>query len=207
MANVYGDSGGRTGPYWRRQLGTTLPGERTGAQLHILNMARARLGLPPLGGPIGEQTPVGSARGHGGLGRGAFPIQHASRQDLYNQAQGGISAIPEQPGGPALQGGPTHLGGDVIDPGGVAMPPGSLDNLIQLPNPQLGGFGRPAIGGNGHADLRNRLLQRFQGQMQAPTSRDALRQYVMQHQQRRAIPGQGRQAILPRRQPRRAVPY
>src|SRR5215510_10185561 len=51
---VYGpESGGRTGPYWRRQLGTTLPGERTGPELAQINALRARHGLPPLGGPAG----------------------------------------------------------------------------------------------------------------------------------------------------------
>lgn len=42
--------GGRTGPYWRRQMGTTLPGERTQAQLNLINKLLARRGLPPMGG-------------------------------------------------------------------------------------------------------------------------------------------------------------
>lgn len=206
MANAYGDTGGRSGPYWRRQMGTTLPGERTGAQLHILNMARARLGLPPLGGPrqafpqgsVGrQQLPAGAIDRR----RGAFPVAPQPDPDLGRVAiPQGEHPRPDMPmpahgiDGPAFGGGPTHI------------PPLGGGGLVPLPEPV---FGKPSIGQNGHADLRARLLAQFQGglQEQAPDMRDALRQYVSQHQQRRAIPGQGRQPILPRRQPRRAIPY
>lgn len=51
MANYGGTDPGRTGPYWRRQQHTTLPGERTGSELAAINALRAKMGLPPLGGP------------------------------------------------------------------------------------------------------------------------------------------------------------
>jgi hypothetical protein len=69
---------GRSGPYWRRQQGTTLPGERTGAQLALLNAQRARLGLPPLGGPGGgvSAIPAGEIPGLGSpQPRSADPVQ------------------------------------------------------------------------------------------------------------------------------------
>jgi len=198
MAAYEGSMGGRSGPYWRRQMGTTLPGEYTGAQLNILNLARQRLGLPPLGGPRrafprgGNPVP---APGHMYREHEAFPQEHPGRYvDTF-----------EYTGGPAFGGGPIDRDqGDVLaDMGDRAREILGQGHLIPLPVPK---FGKPAFGGNGHADLRARLLAQFQG-AQAPTSRDALRQYVQQHQLRRAIPGQGRQPILPRRQPRRAIPY
>lgn len=51
------DDPGRMGPYWRRQQHNTLPGERTAAELALVNAQRARLGLPPLGGPT-QRTAV-----------------------------------------------------------------------------------------------------------------------------------------------------
>lgn len=58
--NAAGAGGGHTGPYWRRQYGTTLPGEQTAAELAATNAQRARLGLPPLGGPaqINPASPI-----------------------------------------------------------------------------------------------------------------------------------------------------
>lgn len=65
----YPDSvSGRKGPYYRRQTGTTLPGERTQAELNGVNALRRRMGLDPLGGSkkraavSGIRNPV-SARG------------------------------------------------------------------------------------------------------------------------------------------------
>jgi hypothetical protein len=58
--------------------------------------------------------------------------------------------------------------------------------------------------------VRARLLQSLQGgQHQRPTSREALLRFMMQRQQRQAVPGPAR-PILPPRQPLRraqARPY
>lgn len=84
--------GGRRGPYWRRQLGLTLPGERTGAELAAINALRLQAGLPPLGGP--RQV--------------VHPVVHA----LLQRAPRSASAVPmpsSRPG-PGLLGPPVGAG-------------------------------------------------------------------------------------------------
>jgi hypothetical protein len=185
--NVAGDGGGRTGPYWRRQLGTTLPGERTGQELNLINNLRRKAGLPPLGGAVGENT------------RFASPAPDRGRTDLLNDPGGrpAIAGPPlQRPGPPPLRHPmPVTPGGDVMipeQPGGFQ---GGFEG--QLPNPQAGG------------DIRQILLARLQGQA-PPVSRDALLRYVQQGGLRQAQPGPAR-PILPPRQPLRkaalARPY
>ena len=91
MANIAGGGGGRTGPYWRRQLGTTLPNERTAAQLRLINALHKRMGQPLEGGPAklqqmaARQRPTAPAPLPPPLGH--HPVEE----------QGGVSQIPEQP--------------------------------------------------------------------------------------------------------------
>jgi hypothetical protein len=60
---------GPLGPYWRRRLGRTLPGEYTLQQLRAVNAARGALGIPSLGGaggpPIVPPGPRGPLPGIG----------------------------------------------------------------------------------------------------------------------------------------------
>lgn len=194
--NVAGGGGGRTGPYWRRQLGMTLPGERTGAQLALINQLRAKQGLPGLGGPVGENTRF-ITPGQGGPGRQMLPSPldqrrtaqpgndlAALRQQLLQQVQQRTAQPSAHPLRPGFEGGPDHI-----------IPP------LERPD---NGF----IGGQyqGHGDLRQTILDRFQGQAPMLTSRDALRRYVANQPGRVARPGVGRQPILPPRQARRATP-
>lgn len=51
MANYGGTDRTGYGPAWRRQHNQTLPGERTAADLALVNEQRRKMGLPPLGGP------------------------------------------------------------------------------------------------------------------------------------------------------------
>jgi hypothetical protein len=94
MANYGGGLGaGRTGPYWRRQLGTTLPGERTGAELAAINSQRARLGLTPLGGPtLHAASPV--------HGPGVLPTD--GRVAIPEGPPPGVAAGPATGAGPSL---------------------------------------------------------------------------------------------------------
>lgn len=163
--NVLGSGGGRTGPYWRRQMGTTLPGERTGPQIQLINRLRRKQGLPPLGGMEGEET------------RHIVP-PHAGVIDRRRTAMPSPDAgspfdeFPEQPG---------------VQP----MPTPAL-GLPAIENPD-------DVGG-----IRERLLRQFQGSAPLQHSREALRHFVAQQQQRRAMPGRAR-PILPPRQPMRGA--
>lgn len=176
MANYGGSGGGRSGPQWRRQTGTTLPGERTGPELQLINRLRAKAGLPALGGPVGENTrfahPAGAPDRPGVAGPGGFhPIDPVDP----NGAGGGVDPMFGEPGAapPGLQ-----QGGAV---GGFEGP---------LPNPQQG-------------DLRTALLSRLQGQGPQPgTSAAALYHFLQRTQQQRQPQAGPRRPILP---PRRAV--
>lgn len=179
MANAYGDTGGRTGPYWRRQTGTTLPGERTQQQLNLINMLLQRRGQNPLGGPRSATLPPergvlprpGRVALPGGTNRAALLQQAMGQAGLIAQP----SASPPHPqfeGGPTPQPGPWH---DVVldDPG--AMP---ADHNIN--------------------DLRQQLLNRVHQGINTPVGRDSLRQYVQQAQMRRAVAGPQRPIFPPR---------
>jgi hypothetical protein len=126
---LYGpESGGRKGPYWRRQLGITLPGERTGQELAAVNAQRARLGLPPLGGPAQIGPMPGRPRRPGFPGRsGIFP----------GEGPGGM--LP-----PGLGGGPIPPPTDVFPafPGRGPLPP-----IRPLPPFPAGGFPPPVFRG------------------------------------------------------------
>src|SRR3954464_11551944 len=81
MANIGDGGGGRTGPYWRRKLGMTHPGEFTGAQLQRINMLRQALGQAPVGGRVGFDTPQGpqapeDVGGGAQLGQRPGPADH-----------------------------------------------------------------------------------------------------------------------------------
>lgn len=181
--NVAGGGGGRTGPYWRRQLGITLPGERTGAELSIINQLRAKQGLPPEGGLIGDNTRFAAPD------RGSTGLLRDARMHLLRQAIAGPDRTQQR----------TQLHEDAGDTGyGIPENDGQpFDEVPGLPGVQ----GMPQVQNN----LRQTLLDRFAGQAPMITSRDALRRYVANHPGRVARPGVGRQPILPQRQPRRAV--
>lgn len=194
MANAYGAGGGRMGPYWRRKLGLTLPGERTQEQLSLINRLRAKAGQDPLGGPVGDNTRTALSGGpdriailrHAllGAGRQAFPAGHAPPDEGGGQV--GIEPFPTD-GHPGLEGGPA--------PPGVGM------------GYPLGG---DVIGGHpwtaqDTADLRSKLLQRTLAASQPlPPGRDALRRYVQQAQMRHAAPAARRPVMPPRFPQRRA---
>jgi hypothetical protein len=68
-------------------MGTTLPGERSGPELDLINRLRQRQGLPPMGGAA-QAT--------------AMPMQHMQRPP--EDAGAGVQPMPgEQPGGDLAQ--------------------------------------------------------------------------------------------------------
>lgn len=101
-----GMDAGRTGPYWRRQNRTTLPGERTGAELALFNAQLARMGLPQQGGPSQLQPAMGPPRPvlgpqpdpppEAGLHQLPLP-QLLALKAMLAQATGGRRAAPAQP--------------------------------------------------------------------------------------------------------------
>lgn len=220
MAYINDPGGGRSGPYWRRQMGTTLPGERTGAQLQLINLARQRLGLPPIGGP--------------GPGRPANPVDGPQRPGPppLRQANPGMphERFPEpslrtaEPGMPherfpaptlrqanPVGGGPTFgQGMNEFDPNAGVDPMAGEPGAA--PPGMVGGEGSVAVDGNDETDLaqlRNQILNRYHGATQPSYSRDALRNYVQQHmRQRNAVAAnQPRRPILPQRRAQKAIPY
>lgn len=190
MVNMAGGGGGHTGPYWRRQLGTTLPNEYTAAQLRIINGLRHKQGLEPVGGAVGFDTRFAQPAGDQSmilqrLQHGAQPAPDLRNQFFQSlQQQGGESHIPELDGGGM---------------GGFEGP---------LPNPQLGGP-HPMEGDGGPEDLRSQLLNKFgpQAQQNQLTSRNALLRY-MQNKGVGVKRGPAK-PILPPRKPLRQVqrPY
>ena len=179
MANIAGGGGGRTGPYWRRQLGITLPNERTAGQLRLINALHKRMGQPLEGGPMRAQAGPARRRPMPPMGMPA-PMGHHPDEE----AGGGMSQIPEQPfdefpGLAGQQGMPAQI--------------------------NRGPLGRPVQQGqNDLESLRQQLLSRVMGGG-VPTSRDALRRYVQQAGMRHAQAGPQR-PILPARPPlRRAM--
>jgi len=207
MAYINDPGGGRTGPYWRRQLGITGPNERTGAQLRMINLARMRLGLEPEGGPARRRAvPAGGTPGF--VGRpidGAKPVQRPNPfgpglgRGYHPQEPGGDALVPNDPNDPTVRLDPIENPGQQVpgatQGGGNGVGPGGFEG--QLPNPQ-----QPDL-----EALRRQLLQQFHGAIQPNYSRDALRQYAQQHLQRRAVGGQPRKPILPQRNARKAMPY
>jgi len=182
-----GGGGGRRGPYWRRQMGTTLPGEMDQQTLNLLNRVRARQGKPPLGGPAQLS-----------------PVAHPSRADLFDQVHDLRNQFP---------GDAPAFGNLAAHPPFDELP--NLPGIQPLPSPSFGGgpmhtepgpIGRrywidPAE--QQHNELRETLLSRLQGRVAPPPGRDALRRYVQQAQLRRGFPSGGHgKPILP---PRRAI--
>lgn len=178
MANIAGGDAGRTGPYWRRQMGTTLPGERTAPELQLINRLRQKQGLPPIGGPVGDDTRF--AQPGRPIHRPQAPLRQASpsgddpRNDFFREVEhdgGGYMGIPE------------HQPFDEF-PGQAGIQP--------MPNPQ-------DVGG-----IRERLLRQFTGNAPMQHSREALQHFLQQQQQKKAMPGRAR-PILPTRPPLRGA--
>lgn len=160
MAN-YGPIGaGRTGPYWRRQLGITLPGERSGPELRAYNLQAAKLGLLPQGGP--------------GPGLAAAP---APAYGIPEGPPPGLAASPAAGLDPRLLALIAAFRGQqtrrrpASAPPRFAMPIGTNPPRVPSTHPVLGVIPRPQVGSTGmgpasHDSLR-RLVTHYQSQRTA----------------------------------------
>src|SRR6266550_3650304 len=189
-------AGRKLGPYWRRKTGTTLPGERAGQQLQRLNILRKAMGLPLVGGAVGDAD-TGEGAGPGGAVAGApgMPGFLAAAQARS------MAPVPEEGAGPggnvAGAADPAAQWRQVLstlhaeaNPGHPFNPGGPNEGEQVDPGFNLGGINQGGV--------RGMILQRLQGlaPQRAATSRQALQHHVMQLMQK-----QGKRAILPHRQP------
>jgi hypothetical protein len=177
-------SGRKLGPYWRRKLGMTNPGEMTGQQLQRINLIRRAQGLPPVGGAVGFDTPQAATEGAGPGGNpaGAAPPLPGFRPQVPEVGQE-----------------PMHLHDQyrqiLAAAHGQVNPGGMEQGQEEQVDP---GFNHGDIGGGGVANLRDLLLKRLTGAAPQLTSRAAL-----QHARGRVVGRQGARPILP---PRKALP-
>lgn len=202
-------SGRKLGPYWRRRLGMTNPGEMTGAQLQRINLIRRAQGLQPVGGRVGFDTPQAATEGAGpggnpagaasplqlprlpdvgaeGAGPGGNPAGAAGPNDLVGQYRQILDAVHGlNPGGP-MRGAGGMTSGDTFRP---------VEGESQIDEAVDPGFMHARGGSGGVANLRDMLLRRLTGAAPPLTSAAALR--------RVAVGRRGARPILP---PRKALP-
>ena len=178
MAYANDPSGGRTGPYWRRQLGATLPGERTAAELAQINALRRKQGLPAEGGPVGDNTRFASQ----GSDLRTQILQHVLRHV--------IGQVPSE--GPALEGGPTFnqgldpVTGQLLDQGAQAAP--VSNDQEDLRQKLLSRFQGSAPMLTSRDALRQYVQQHMQRRAAPGPQRPILPQRQPQRAARRALP-------------------
>lgn len=188
MANAAGYGGGHVGPYWRRLLGITMPGERTQEELNQVNAQRQRLGLDPLGGPPTAQP--------------GAPLQRPEPMDRTAQQGSDLESLRQM----------LHQG--MLR----QAQPAPFDATQARTQVQQGTYGQEPTGDHTfwqglqpgqvqqpQEDLRQQLLDRLGPQQGPGPGRDALRRYVAQAQMKQATAGKARRPILPPRPGQRAA--